>query len=229
MLDIGCGNGAFLRAFGRAFPQWELAGTELNGRYREDVLALEGVTQFHVGDPWEIAERFDFVSMVHVLEHIASPGRFLQGVRRILAPGGALFIEVPDAVANPFDLMIADHSTHFWSHSLRALLGTAGLVPSGPDSPWIAKELSLLSRAGETVVQHGVTIMGPVNLASTVPFHASQMFAKNIVTLLQLMIKDGKLQIDMEDEVIRETVVAHDGEIGNPRVREALGLAETTT
>ncbi len=86
-----------------------------------------------------------------------------------------------------------------------------------------------LSRPGETVVHHGVTIIGPVNLASTVPFHASQMFAKNITALLQLILKDGKLQIDMEDEVIRETIVAQDGEIGNPRVREALGLAEATT
>ncbi len=86
-----------------------------------------------------------------------------------------------------------------------------------------------LTRPGETVVEHGVTIMGPVNLASTVPFHASQMFAKNITALLQLILQDGKLHIDMEDEVIRETVVTHDGEIGNPRVREALGLAEATT
>ncbi len=86
-----------------------------------------------------------------------------------------------------------------------------------------------LTRPGETVVQHWVTIIGPVNLASTVPFHASQMFAKNCVTLLQLMIKDGKLNLDMEDEVIRETVVTYGGEVGNPRVREALGLAEATT
>ena len=86
-----------------------------------------------------------------------------------------------------------------------------------------------LSRPGETVVEHGVTILGPANLASTVPFHASQMFAKNITALLQLMLKDGKLHFDMEDEVIAETLVAHDGEIGNPRVREALGLAEATT
>ena len=86
-----------------------------------------------------------------------------------------------------------------------------------------------LTRPGETVVEHGVTIIGPVNLATTVPFHASQMFAKNITALLQLILQDGKLHIDMEDEVIRETVVAHDGEIGNPRVREALGLAKATT
>jgi NAD(P) transhydrogenase subunit alpha len=51
------------------------------------------------------------------------------------------------------------------------------------------------------------------------------MFAKNITTLLHLLIKDGKLNIDMEDEVIRETVVTHGGEVGNSKVREALGMA----
>ena len=86
-----------------------------------------------------------------------------------------------------------------------------------------------LTRPGQTVVEHGVTILGPVNLPATVPFHASQMFAKNITTLLHLLIKDGKLNIDMEDEVIRETVVTHGGEVGNPMVREALGLATAPT
>jgi len=86
-----------------------------------------------------------------------------------------------------------------------------------------------LTQPGETVVEHGVTILGPVNLPATVPFHASQMFAKNITTLLHLLIKDGKLNIDMEDEVIRETVVTHGGEVGNPKVREALGLATVPT
>ena len=86
-----------------------------------------------------------------------------------------------------------------------------------------------LTRAGETVEEYGVSIIGPINLATSIPFHASQMFAKNISALLLLMIKDGKLNLDMDDQVIRETVVTHGGEIGNPRVREALGLAETTT
>jgi NAD(P) transhydrogenase subunit alpha len=82
-----------------------------------------------------------------------------------------------------------------------------------------------LTKPGEIVVENGVTILGPINIPATVPFHASQMFAKNVTTLLQLLIKDGELNLDMEDEVIRETVVTHGGEVGNPRVREALGLA----
>ncbi len=65
-----------------------------------------------------------------------------------------------------------------------------------------------LTRAGETVVEHGVTILGPTNLPATVPYHASQMFAKNVATfLLNMVTKEGKLEIDTEDEVVAGSLV----------------------
>jgi len=82
-----------------------------------------------------------------------------------------------------------------------------------------------LTKADERVVAHGVSIFGPTNLPSETPYHASQMYAKNIVTFLQSIIKEGKVEFDMEDEVVRDTMVARGGEVVNPRVREALGLA----
>jgi NAD(P) transhydrogenase subunit alpha len=85
-----------------------------------------------------------------------------------------------------------------------------------------------LTQPGKVVVEHDVTIVGPLNLPATVPYHASQMFAKNVATLLLLMIKDGKLNVDMEDEVIRETMVCRGGEITNAKIREALGMAAPT-
>ena len=82
-----------------------------------------------------------------------------------------------------------------------------------------------LTRAGETVVDHGVTILGPRNLAASVPYHASQMFSKNIVTfLLNMVTKEGKLEINTEDEVVAGSLVTRDGEIVHPRVREVMGL-----
>ncbi len=80
------------------------------------------------------------------------------------------------------------------------------------------------SRPGEPVVVHGVTILGPTNLPSTVAFHASQMYAKNISAFLLNLIKDGKPNIDLNDEIIRETLIARGGDVTNPRVRDALGL-----
>jgi NAD(P) transhydrogenase subunit alpha len=81
-----------------------------------------------------------------------------------------------------------------------------------------------LTQGGETVVVHGVTIIGEFNLASSVPYHASQMYAKNITSFLLNLVKDGKVQINEADEIHRETLLTRDGEIVNARVREFLGL-----
>ena len=82
-----------------------------------------------------------------------------------------------------------------------------------------------LTKAGETVVAHGVTILGPANLAATVPFHASQMFSKNVVTfLLNMVDKEGNLNVDPEDEVVAGSLVTQHGEIVHPRVRDLMGL-----
>ena len=78
------------------------------------------------------------------------------------------------------------------------------------------------SAPDQVVVVHGVTVLGPTNLPSTVPYHASQMYAKNLSTLLLHLIADGRLQLDMEDEITRGTLVSHDGEVVHPRVRALL-------
>ena len=78
---------------------------------------------------------------------------------------------------------------------------------------------------GKDVVRHGVTIIGPINLPSSMPVHASQMYAKNVATLLQYMVKDGNLQLNFEDDIIGSTCVTHAGEILNQRVKDALLVA----
>jgi len=82
-----------------------------------------------------------------------------------------------------------------------------------------------LTRPGEIAVEHGVTIIGWFNLASTVPYHASQMYARNITAFLLHLVKDEKLQLDLEDEIVRETLLTRGGEVVNPRVREFFSLA----
>ena len=80
------------------------------------------------------------------------------------------------------------------------------------------------SRAGETVIEQGVTVIGTINLASTVPYHASQMYARNITAFLLHLFRDGKFHPDPADEIFRETLVTQDGEVVNARVREFFGL-----
>jgi H+-translocating NAD(P) transhydrogenase subunit alpha len=81
-----------------------------------------------------------------------------------------------------------------------------------------------LTRPGEKVEAHGVTIVGYINLASTVPHHASQMYAKNVATFLLYMVKEGKLQINPQDEIVRDTLLTQGGEIVNARLREIYKL-----
>lgn len=75
---------------------------------------------------------------------------------------------------------------------------------------------------GKDVVKNGVTIIGPINLPSSMPIHASQMYSKNISTLLLHLLKDGALNLNFEDDIIRDACVAHAGEIRNSRVKEAM-------
>ncbi|MCB1184252.1 Re/Si-specific NAD(P)(+) transhydrogenase subunit alpha [bacterium] len=82
-----------------------------------------------------------------------------------------------------------------------------------------------LTRADEEVVAHGVTILGPTDLVSRKPYHASQMFSKNVETFLKSLLDEGKLKIDLEDEVTAGTLLCRDGQVAHPRVRELLGLA----
>jgi proton-translocating NAD(P)+ transhydrogenase subunit alpha len=82
-----------------------------------------------------------------------------------------------------------------------------------------------LTRSGEEVVTpNGVTIVGSINLATSVPYHASQMYARNVATFLGHLVKDGKLVINTDDEITRETLLTRDGEIANERVRQFFSL-----
>ncbi len=80
------------------------------------------------------------------------------------------------------------------------------------------------SEAGKDVLRHGVTIIGPVNLPSTVPTHASQMLSKNMLTLVQYLVKDGSLALNFEDDIIASACVTHGQEILNQRVKDLLNV-----
>jgi len=81
-----------------------------------------------------------------------------------------------------------------------------------------------ISETGKTVVKHGVTIMGAINVASGVPYHASMMYARNLTAFLTYVVKDQKLNLNLDDEIVRETLLTYGGEIVQARVREFFGL-----
>jgi H+-translocating NAD(P) transhydrogenase subunit alpha len=85
-----------------------------------------------------------------------------------------------------------------------------------------------LTRAGETIVDSGVTIIGQINLASTVPYHASSLYARNITAFLLHLTKDGQISLRLDDEITRDTLLTRGGEIVNARVREFFSLPALT-
>lgn len=81
-----------------------------------------------------------------------------------------------------------------------------------------------LTKPGEVIIEHGVTIIGYFNLATGMPYHASQMYARNLTAFLLHLVKEGKLQLNLNDEIVRETLLTKDGEVVNARVREFFSL-----
>jgi NAD(P) transhydrogenase subunit alpha len=82
-----------------------------------------------------------------------------------------------------------------------------------------------LTQAGEEIVVHDVTILGPLNIAASIPYHASQMYGKNIEALLKHLISDEKIELDMNDEITAGTLMCKGGEVTHTRLRDILGLA----
>lgn len=142
LLDVGCGKGAFLRAWAQAFPLWDLEGSDLGDSTAEAVRSIPGVRAMHTKGFEGIESTFDVVSMVHVLEHIVDPAAFLLEATDRLQANGKLFVEVPLFAERAFDLLVADHCSHFTSRTLAGLSHRAGLKTLSVSGEWNDKEVS---------------------------------------------------------------------------------------
>ena len=145
-LDIGCGNGVFLRELGSRMPGWDLFGMELDDRNLPMLRQIPRFAGLVRDDLFMLQGQYDLVTMLHALEHLAEPLRALTSLRRCVPAGGLLFIQVPNLAANPFDLLIADHASHFTPRSLEALLLRAGWELVLLETDWVPKEISVLAR-----------------------------------------------------------------------------------
>jgi len=85
-----------------------------------------------------------------------------------------------------------------------------------------------LTKTGEVVIEHGVSIIGWINIAGRVPYHASQLYGRNLSAFLLHLVQDGKPRLNLEDEIIHSTLVTREGQIVNPRVREFYALSALT-
>lgn len=126
LLDFGCANGVLLRRFREFRPGWALTGVEISDRHRPAVEAAAPGARFFGDGRTQFDHRFDLIVLNHVLEHIPGPAATLTALARQCAPDGALCVVVPHLEMNPFDLLIADHCSHFRPADLCRLLAAAG-------------------------------------------------------------------------------------------------------
>ena len=152
LLDVGCGNGNLLRAFSKIRSAWRLNGFDLDDRHHEQMRDIGNIEGLYAGDLKNVPGRFSLISVLHTLEHIIDPIGFLKTVSEKLEPGGALLIEVPDFTSNPFDLIIADHCTHFDQARLTYVFGLAGFSLPLSERGLVPKELTFLARRNDSAV-----------------------------------------------------------------------------
>lgn len=145
VLDVGCGNGATLRAMSQVFPQWRLHGFELSDGTLDRLKTIPGFQRLYSGSFARIQRSFDLVSMIHAIEHFENPTQTLRELQPIVG-AGRLFIEVCNINENPFDILVADHLVHFSPHTLTVLLQRAGFTVTTVATDWVAKEISLLAQ-----------------------------------------------------------------------------------
>jgi SAM-dependent methyltransferase len=145
VIDVGCGNGVLLTAFGAAKPGWKLFGHELSELNLPHLKTIPGFEKLFTGYPIKVDGRFDVVTMMHSLEHFADPLEGLTSLKGHIAEGGCLFVEVPNGAATPFDLLVADHASHFTRHDLARLAARAGMGAPVIADDWVTKELSFVA------------------------------------------------------------------------------------
>ncbi len=148
VVDVGCGTGATLNSFSKR-GGWRLYGLEIGAENLTSLREMDGFEELYTCAPADLPGRFDLVTMVHALEHFPEPLATLRDLRDKIAPGGRLFVEAPNAEANPFDYVIADHMMHFTPSSLSRLAANAGFAIDCLSTTWVAKELSMVAQPSE--------------------------------------------------------------------------------
>jgi 2-polyprenyl-3-methyl-5-hydroxy-6-metoxy-1,4-benzoquinol methylase len=153
LLDVGAGSGAMLAAFSSASSKWRLFGLDLDSRKEQALKTIPRFEQLFTVPPGEVPRQFDLLTLIHSLEHFPAPSEMLRTLRGLIAPGGRLFIQVNNVERTPFDLVVADHLSHFSAKSLANLAARSGFAAETLRTDWINKELSLVAAPQELLRQ----------------------------------------------------------------------------
>src|SRR4029079_7408218 len=137
-------NGELLRIFGAIAPHWHMVGFEIDDKCREEVLTIPNVEAFVSGSLTNLSGKFDIITLIHVLEHLPYPKQWLETLHQYLTPNGVIIIQLPDPKQNPFNLLVADHCSHFLISDVVKIVEQAGYKVLTGSEEWIPREFSLV-------------------------------------------------------------------------------------
>jgi len=149
ILDIGCGNGSLLNSFNKLFPNWLLFGSELDNRYLKSIKQNTKFKKLYTCDIEIIPNKFDLITLINVLEHIINPKEYLKKIYKKLSDRGFFVCQVPYYLLNPFDLIVADHCSHFSKSSIETLLINSGFVPIKISTNFFKKEITIIAKKND--------------------------------------------------------------------------------
>lgn len=153
ILDYGCGDCSALCSFSETFPEANLYGYEIEDIPRPKSKKLSNLKEIIISEKFEPNRKFEFISMIHCLEHIANPIETLRNIRNYLTEDGYILIEVPDVYKSTYDVLIADHVSHFSLETLVGLLEASGFEIVRSTSSAIVKELTVLAKISDLEAQ----------------------------------------------------------------------------
>lgn len=195
ILDYGCGDCSALCSFAEVFPKAQLFGYEIEDIKRPKIRSLPNFQKLIISDKFEPSQQFDFISLIHCLEHLDDPIRVLKNIHNYVSDEGYIFIEVPDVKMSNYDILIADHVSHFSLDLLSEILMLSGFEIVEASSNVLVKELSILAKKVD--VSNGI-IRANKSRVEDHKFHINQLIANHIRTVdmcKELMNNHDKLGI----------------------------------
>lgn len=144
-LDYGCGEGHFLKEVSFFYKNIQLSGYDVHSRKLELLNSIPNYKNYYSSTK-HIEEKYEVVSLVHVIEHLFDLRKELMKICNLLNNGGYIFIQIPNIFDNPFDLVVADHVSFFSKVTVSKILNYCGLVISVISDNWVAGEISVLAQ-----------------------------------------------------------------------------------
>lgn len=201
ILDYGCGNGEFLSQISKSWPSKNLYGFDISDKFSSQLYKISNFKQILKPND-NINQKFELITLIHSLEHIYEPLKILNSIKNMLHSSGMLFIQVPDINQNMFDILIADHVSHFTLENLENLLGIAGFKILDSKTDLVAKEITVLAKIKDQDDQN------TDNYVMNNQYQINHKIVENYINSLQKFVDIAKKIDDFEEYSIFGTSIS---------------------